>query len=233
MNARDIDAFKSLTPDVLIRDNVGYDFVSMKTALMGYRNTLMGYDEVVIANDSAYAPFGDFADVFLKMNADLRIDFWGLTSNHEFIYHLQSYFLVFKNKVVSSEAFWSFWETVQPQDKKESIILNYEVGLTQKLQNAGFFGQAFFEPSYCSRLLLAIWSAARGRSIYKLLKALVLPKVNFTIVAPLKLLNEGVPMVKREVLRSNPARLDLGDLKQALLALNSDLAKKIPELDKI
>ncbi len=129
--------------------------------------------------------------------------------------------------------FWRFWESVAPQSKKINIILNYEVAMTRKLQDAGFACRAFFEPSYVSRVGHALRSAVQSRSLYRFLKAFVLPQVNYTIVAPMQLLSGGVPMIKREVLRSNPARVNLEDLKPALLALNSDLAEKIPELNEI
>jgi len=118
---------KKMGITVILRENVGYDFCSYKTGLEHIN--INDYDEVILCNDSVYGPIFDLEPIFFKMKEDSS-DFWGFTDSNQLSYHLQSYFLVFKEAVIHSERFKSFWERVEVLDDKLVIIEKYEVGLT-------------------------------------------------------------------------------------------------------
>ena len=74
-----------------------YDFGSWQILInhVGWEK-ITTYDEMIICNDSIYGPISNMQDIFDYM--DLRdYDFWGLTENYNSNYHLDSYFMVFKN----------------------------------------------------------------------------------------------------------------------------------------
>ena len=61
--------------------------------------------------------------------------------------HLQSYFMVFKKNVINSDVFVDFINSVQEEHKKNDIIINYEIGLSEKLKDAGFSYSTYVKES--------------------------------------------------------------------------------------
>jgi lipopolysaccharide biosynthesis protein len=131
---------KKIANKLIIRENVGYDFMSYKIGLSEY--DLNNFDEVIICNDSVYGPLYSFKKVFGSM-AKKDCDFWGITLtscslNKDPKLHLQSYFCVFKRRVFLSECFSYFWNNVEILNNKSDVIDKYEIGLTQSLLKCNF-----------------------------------------------------------------------------------------------
>ena len=135
---------------VLVRDNIGYDFCMWKMALqqVDYR----GFDEVVLMNSSIYGPVSPVQPLFEEMDKR-ECDFWGITECFALQPHVQSYFLVFKQQVIRSPQFATFWDSVLPYRDKWEVILSYEVGLSVWLREAGFRMDAYRNFLLSSKLL--------------------------------------------------------------------------------
>lgn len=125
---KDINQLKSLNIKVIKRENLGYDFYSYKIGLEGLQ--IDHYDELIICNDSVFGPLTPIKSIFDNMKR-LKCDFWGITDSTLHSYHIQSYFLVFRKRVLVSSSFCNFWNNVHILDDKEQIIQLYEVGLSQ------------------------------------------------------------------------------------------------------
>ncbi|MBO5038743.1 MAG: hypothetical protein J6C85_04740 [Alphaproteobacteria bacterium] len=96
-------------------------------------------DELVFANDSCYAPLsGSFEPMFKKMAGRKELDFWGDLQNTAFNPHVQSYFMVFRKKVICSRAFAAFLNSVQHQAYSSYYIQLYETALTPRLESLGY-----------------------------------------------------------------------------------------------
>ena len=142
----DQELLETLVTKVLTRTNQGMDFGAWKTAIdrVGWEHIEL-FDELVLANDSCYAPLHSFEEMFNAMR-DSTGDFWGVTEHRaasvksgNLRAHLQSYFLVFTRKVVLSSAFRKFWSDVSGnQSNYDSIVKNSEATLTPCLNDAGF-----------------------------------------------------------------------------------------------
>lgn len=134
---------------VIYRDNVGYDAGGYKDALCGYIgwDVLREYDELILANDSFYGPFYPMQQVFDSMKA-VKADFWGLTrslagvmeAEVPILYreHIQSYFLVFRKKVIGSGVFKNFWEQMKYPKTMEETVEKFEIGISNCLKQSGF-----------------------------------------------------------------------------------------------
>lgn len=129
----------------------GYDFYSYKKGIEYAKNRgfLDGTEQLILCNDSCYAPIFPFEDSFNKMKK-VGCDFWGYTQNRlnegeksPQHLHLQSYFIVFNNKVFSSEAFNNFFSNIKIEDKVEDVIKKYELTFTSILNRAGFTSATF------------------------------------------------------------------------------------------
>ncbi len=142
-----------LVSTVLERDNKGLDFGAWKHAieLVGWAHLQM-FDELILANDSCYAPMFPFTEMFTSMSVD-NVDFWGVTEHPAALTragnlepHLQSYFLVFKRHVVASEVFQNFWHGVlEDSIDYNTVVGNYEATLTPALNSSGFSHRAYME----------------------------------------------------------------------------------------
>ena len=118
-----------------------YDFGSWQILInhIGWEK-IMTYDEMIICNDSIYGPLSNMEDIFNYM--DLRgYDFWGLTENYNSNYHLDSYFMVFKNDVLKHPKFHEFWNSIVPTTKRKT----YESILTPFLTELGFTGNSYIK----------------------------------------------------------------------------------------
>ena len=147
-----------------------YDFGSYKRGF-----EVMGdADELVFCNDSCYL-IGDLEPIF-----NTKADFFGVVTNTDkYAAHLQSYFVVFRRKVIESDVFRNFMQSITKLPKKQEIIEKYEVGMTQTLLNAGFKASSFIQEEF--RI-----SPTATEDYFK------------------KLRPSGFPLLKTEMLKSNP-----------------------------
>lgn len=106
----------------------------------GYLDTA---DELIFANDSSYAPLKSFKPMFAQMAKITDLDFWGVGQNTAFTTHLQSYFLVFRRRVLRSKAFAMFINNVKAQPDHSLFITEYEVRLTPFLNNLGYIWDSY------------------------------------------------------------------------------------------
>ncbi|RWR07266.1 glycosyltransferase [Paenirhodobacter populi] len=167
-----------------------YDFGSYKrgTAWARDNGLLETADDLILCNDSCFGPVGSFAPMFEKMEAR-GLDFWGATDSREFTYHLQSYWVVLSRKVFLSSAFTSFLESVKKQENVQQVILNYELGLTKTLIEAGFKAGAMVE------------NTLKGVHPKD-------PSSNNLTLFPLYTLERGLPLVKVKALRAAHTNAD-------------------------
>ena len=102
-------------------------------------NELKEYDEVVLANDTAFGPIFPFEEVFETMSSQEDIDFWGVTSscavNDDDLVpfsdeglispYIQDYFITFSKTIVESNNFKKYWNSV-PEENRSSMTRYFE-----------------------------------------------------------------------------------------------------------
>lgn len=190
------------------KENQGFDFSMWQHALGSVE--LSAWDELVLLNSSVFGPVRPLAPIFDKMS-EAPCDFWSMTDSFEIAWHLQSYFLVFKRSAWLSPAFHRFFASVLPYKNKEQLIRSYEVGLTTFLTEAGLKGLALVP--------VGSWvhdGASRARLERK--------RRNPTSYYPCELLHAGMPLVKVELLRDNPARIPLHPVLEGMRGSGYDLS---------
>lgn len=143
--------FEKFTEEIIERENSGFDIWGYKTGLsyLGWE-TLNQYDEVVIANNTIMGPIGSLQDMFLEMSSR-NIDFWGITRHYQFDgdpfgcneygyipEHIQSYFMVFRKKMVSSVQFQNYWDKLPMLHDYNEAVGMHETAFTKKFADFGF-----------------------------------------------------------------------------------------------
>ena len=167
-----------------------YDFGSYKRGFLYIRDNLNDYDELIFANDSCYGPFYHLSQMFDEMK-NRECDFWGVTKNKfgmekvgEKYYsvrrpHLQSYFLVFKKNVLGSEVFQNHILSVEHEEQKNDIIINYEISFTEKLTQAGFKSDEYIKNYYrFNHVIACFWKPLIGKYKMPFVKCSILRGAN-------------------------------------------------------
>lgn len=175
----------SLVKSVYVEPNIGFDFMMwsrvINTARIKYAR------ELLLTNSSIFGPSRPLDEIFLKMSGR-GCDFWGLTENMAPRRHIQSYFLVFRERTLAHPAFQQFWSSVLPYRTKWQTILSYELGLTQFLEDNGLKSDALIRWSdITDRVFGKRWPLQRRNN----------PTYTFADT----LLDMGMPFVKVEAVR--------------------------------
>lgn len=136
----EVSKLENLNIEVIKRENVGYDFYSYKIGIEKLDLDL--YDELIICNDSTFGPLIPMKNIFNEMKEN-KCDFWGITDSEEIMYHLQSYFIVFRKPILQSMVFSHFWNKLNILDDKHEIIRRYEVGISQALLKKNYTSEVY------------------------------------------------------------------------------------------
>lgn len=159
-----VSLIKNISENVYVRENIGYDCGAYKYALenvIGW-DTIRKYDELLLINDSCYGPIYPWKDVFEEM-ADKPYDFWGITESPEIKrgrfteamipYHVQSYFIVIRNKLLKSSDFSRFWESIKLSNAYEQVVNNFELTFSQHFNHLGYTSGAYIDSqAFCSSI---------------------------------------------------------------------------------
>ncbi len=141
-NQQELRKIKSITKDIYIRDNKGYDSGAYKDALCGYVgwDVVLQYDELVICNDTFYGPFWGFEAVFEKMSRQ-KCDYWGFTrhdATERFPIHVQSYFLTFRSKLLHDSKFREYWEKLKYPTNYDEARDYFEMAISTVFPKLGY-----------------------------------------------------------------------------------------------
>jgi len=161
---------------VLRRPNIGYDFGSWATALEHCPRIAVS-THVLMLNDSLVGPFQPIDDLLEHFHQS-PADVWGMTDTTQFRHHLQSYCLGFKSRRLLEAPLARFWRSIRVETSREGVIWRNEIGLSRLLERERFVVDA----------AIPYWRV-------------VADSQNPTIVGWQRLLDEGFPFVKRQLVR--------------------------------
>ncbi len=131
-----VEKLKILVTKIVTRINIGWDFGSFN---IGYKiaKNYDHYNLLIFANDSVYGPLHPLQNI-ISMVKNNECDVGAATDSYECGYHLQSYFLVFSDKVLKSKIIDKFFENFVFSNNKTFVVHKYEIGLSRLLINNGF-----------------------------------------------------------------------------------------------
>lgn len=202
--------------DVILRENSGLDFGSWSAGFAKHQAEING--RLLLANDSVYGPIGSLGAALDRLTT-APADFYGFVESIERTPHLQSWFLLFESQIVQSREFKSILSQPFYAMTKKEIIVNGELGLFQRLVNAGFNHNALY---------------LTGRSG---LAARFFPFNPTQVLWRELLISDEIPFLKIELLRDNPMNLEDQEVILSLVKLvdpsmyhpiKNHLARSIP-----
>lgn len=159
LNESEINKISSIANTVIAKPHGEYDFGSYKIGFkyLEDNNIIDSIDELVFANDSCFGPVINIEKIWEKMK-DSPCDFWGNSLNLSGdLLHIQSYFLVLKKQVFTSNVFKNFIHSITVQNSKDEIVLKYEIGLSQLLIDNKFLPDTYLCDSCDLASQLIFW----------------------------------------------------------------------------
>ncbi|HFI0423542.1 TPA: rhamnan synthesis F family protein [Streptococcus suis] len=166
----------------IIRENIGFDFAAWRDGIFSLDSEeLFEYDSITFMNDTCFGPIWNLESYYQGFEQQKRVDFWGMTNHAEvpsseppIPEHLQSYFMVFKKSVFTSEIFLNFMKNVENFTDVQYVINQYETQLTKLLVDVGFNYQSLLDTTQIEN---------KG-------------KLNFSLDHPKELLEKRIPLLK-------------------------------------
>ena len=140
--------------EVILRENIGYDAGAYKDIFQDLykRGEIYDFDDVLLVNDSWYGPFWSLENMFNTMDSRKDVDFWSMTKHPEgdidgikFLEHCQSFFINFNKRVINSIVFKKFWEQLAYPKSMNNAIIDFEIGINERLTNCGFRGLSYLD----------------------------------------------------------------------------------------
>lgn len=191
------------------RENEGYDFGSWASALATWPG-IAGAETLVLTNDSLAGPFSSLSHV-IESATTSNADVWGAVRSHQFVPHLQSYMLAFRNGVMGDRALRRFWGNLPRTSSKAEIIERYELALSELLWAEGYTTDAYVDAH-----------------------SLNLGDKNPAITGWRRLLDAGLPMLKRQLVREPDLVSDGHELASVVSRMfGTDLYDWVPEDERM
>ena len=185
-----------LAAGVMVRANAGYDFAALAHAIHLHPE-LYGASTLYVANDSLIGPSSQeaFSTILDRVRAS-EADLVGLTQSHEYRWHVQTFFLAFKPRLLSSWWLHGFFNRVRILGDKDAVIRAYEVRFAGEVEASGYNVEMLFPSERASNPTLFDW---RG------------------------LITRGFPFVKVLLLRGAFPEIDLSGWRETLAEGGFDL----------
>ena len=142
MPQRELDKLKPYTKETYAYKHGKYDFGSWQELItkIGWEQ-ICNYDELILANDSCFAPMIPFETLFNHIDNDKEWDTAGITKNYSpriNSWYLNSYFMVYRKRLFSSDLFKNFINSISAHKDKMDIVVYYEEMFSKSAIDAGF-----------------------------------------------------------------------------------------------
>ena len=123
LDSKDVLKLTDMGVVFLQRKNTGFDFWGWKEGISKLEDVIKQAENLILCNSSCFLAFHSLDSLLKRM--DNGADLWGVSSfedgNTQF--HLQSYFLVFKKKILKDwDTFISFWDNLPQMPRWQDAV---------------------------------------------------------------------------------------------------------------
>ena len=150
IDSRSHDMLSSVADEVIVRENKGFDIGAWQEGIVSVCGSekLKEYDSLTLFNDSFFGPFIPFSEIYNEME-DRGDDFWGLSVHGEangtglcpYGYrprYIQTYFMVFEQRLLHSGDFFSFWEKLPLFKSYNELAEKFVAVMTMHFSDLGY-----------------------------------------------------------------------------------------------
>jgi lipopolysaccharide biosynthesis protein len=140
---------------VHLRDNQGFDAWAFRAGLVDHVGweRASAFDEVLLLNSTFYGPLFPLSELFDTMGARAADDFWGITAfngaaaNRSIPFHIQSYFMGFRQRLLKAKSFRDYWEKLPMLNSAGDAVRLHEAVFTERLSKQGFRSSVYCDPN--------------------------------------------------------------------------------------
>ena len=181
---------------MMVRANAGYDFAAWAHAIHLHPE-VFGAGTLYLVNDSLIGPVdaARFDDLLTRVRAS-DADMVGLTESQEYRWHVQTFFVALKPRLLSSWWLHGFFDEVRILSDKDAVIRTYEVRFAGAVEQSGHSVEILFPSDHAANPTLYDW---RG------------------------LIERGFPFVKALLVRGHFDEVDLTGWRETLGRAGFDL----------
>lgn len=152
MNESELEKIKPYTIERYAYKHGKYDFGSWQELInkIGY-DKLSEYDELILANDSCFAPMFAFEKFFKDIDSDKEWDLLGIHKDYNDKsneWYLVSYFLIMKNNIFTSELFKKFINDIKVCSNGNHDAYIYESTFTKIFIDNGYKAKSYIKEIY-------------------------------------------------------------------------------------
>lgn len=151
---------EGVADEVMFRENSGFDVGGYREGLFYYGfKELAKYDEVILFNYTFFGPLYPFSEMFDEMEKR-DLDFWGITRHYKvepdpyganrYGYlpeHIQSHFLVLRNRFFMSSDYKEFIFNLKNPTSYVESICEYETIFTKYFEDLGYKWDTYVDTS--------------------------------------------------------------------------------------
>lgn len=155
---------QSVCDKIIIRENKGFDIAGYRQAFLENYDFIKEYDQLIFYNQSIFGPFYPFEEMFCEMDSR-PCDFWGITMfpRSEILpdwakhigylpMHIQSYFLVINKKMLESQEFLNYFESLCEIKTYFDAVGKFEIQFTKHFNDLGFTCDVYVNTSDYDKL---------------------------------------------------------------------------------
>lgn len=181
---------------ILLRSNHGWDFAAWAAALTIFPD-LWSAESLILANDSVYGPTNKahFAEIMNRVRSSSQ-DIVALTGSNQVVPHFMSYFVGLTRSGLASGAVRRFWAEVKSLKEKTDVIKTYELTSLTMWRDRGVDVEVLFPANEDDDN----------------------EPINPTLVNWRRLLQDGFPFLKVQLLRDKLPQVDPSGWEDALEA---------------
>jgi lipopolysaccharide biosynthesis protein len=200
---------------IIERINEGYDFGGYQAGMLLIREFSDALSEVLLVNNSIFLLKSSLSELMQKVR-DCDFDVTSITSSMEETFHLQSYFLHFKQRALIGSDIWDWFSQLETNNNKRATVTSLEIPFSKQMNALGFTSGAIWDSQQSVNLM---YSAAGSNLLteFRRQTGWIVSMRSFFSGEPLNpmhymwphLLELGCPVIKKDLVRGKVIR-DLG-----------------------
>ena len=118
----------------ITRMNIGWDTTAWKEFILDNYNEMKDYNYVILANNSCRYDF----KITNLIELAKKYQFFGLNESNELNPHYQSYFIIIRKDLFSSNDFVSYWKNMPKINCRQDAINHHELKFMKHFRDKGY-----------------------------------------------------------------------------------------------
>ena len=197
---------------IIERVNEGYDFGGYQAGMLLIREFSDSLSEVLLINNSIFLLKSSLSQLTQDVR-DSEFDVTSITSSSEETFHLQSYFLHFKQQTLRESGLWDWFSKLETNSNKRATVTSLEIPFSAQMNVLGFTCGAIWN----SQQLVNLMYSPAGSNLlneFRRQTGWIVSTRSFFSGQPLNpmhymwphLLELGCPIIKKDLVRQKAIR---------------------------